>query len=50
MANMVSVQQNEAPGIRDRNGISPDDMIPGTEVMREWEEYDATQLSRDGFV
>lgn len=47
---MVSMQQNEAPGIRDRGGMSPDDMIPGTELMRYLEEYDVTQLSRDGFV
>lgn len=47
---MVSVPQSEATGARERNNISPDDLIPGTEVMREWEEYNATDLSRDGFV
>jgi hypothetical protein len=47
---MVSTQQTQPPGTGDRDGISPEDMVPGTEVMREWEEYDVTQLSRDGFV
>lgn len=50
VANMVSTQQTQPPGARARNDISPEDMIPGTEVMREWEEYDVTQLSRDGYV
>jgi hypothetical protein len=47
---MVSIQQTQPPGARDRNDILPEDMIPGTEVMRECEEYDVTQLSRDGYV
>lgn len=47
---MVSSQQTQPPGARDRNAISPEDMIPGTEVMKEWEQCDVTQLSRDGFV
>lgn len=47
---MLSMQHNEAREVRDRNGVSPEDMIPGTEIMRESEEYDITTLSKNGFV
>ena len=47
---MMFLQPNKVTGVRNSNDISPGDIIPGTELMRNLSSTNAMHLSGDGFV